>query len=184
MDPILEGAAKAIEQKGADFTMDYLAKSIRISKRTIYEKYNSKEEIISLIFEARMKDIAEQHRQVLDNPNLPLEDKLRAYFAVRSRVFNTFSSWQIRSVFEKVPTVIHDIRKIINDDWKMLRDFLEEEKRKGSIKEDTDLDVFFLIFRSLSLHVMSNSDYSLEELREIMRKSLTMLMKGIENREA
>ena len=46
-DSILDGAAKLFKQKGLkSVTMDELAKSLGMSKRTIYENFKDKDELI------------------------------------------------------------------------------------------------------------------------------------------
>lgn len=64
-DSILLAAAEEIEQSGPDFTMDNLAKRLKISKRTIYEKYRSKNEIVSGIFQLKIQKLIEMHEEIL-----------------------------------------------------------------------------------------------------------------------
>lgn len=178
MDVIIDGAARALEEKGADFTMDYLAKSIRISKRTIYEKFNSKEEIIALIFKIKMQDIHEQHRQVLADETLSLEEKLVGYFTVRSRVFNIFETDKIRLILEKVPVVISKLQEDISNDWDLLYKFLEGEIEKGNIKQ-IDINTFILIFQSLNYQMLEYTDYTFSQMHEVLKQAIKQLLYGI-----
>lgn len=43
---ILAEALREIDQHGAEFHMDDLARQLRISKRTLYEYFSSKQEIV------------------------------------------------------------------------------------------------------------------------------------------
>lgn len=181
MDHILEGAARALEEKGVDFTMDYLAKSIHISKRTIYEKYNSKEEIISLILKLKMQAIHEQHRQILEDENLDLEDKLVAYFSVASRVFNTLETDKIRSIVCKVPALIPQLHESASKDWKLLRKFMEEEIAKGKVRE-IDIDSFIFTFKSLQYHMIEHTDYTFAQMHNILRQAINQLLHGVVRR--
>lgn len=178
MDIILEGAARALEEKGADFTMDYLAKSIRISKRTIYEKYASKEEIIALIFKIKIRDIHEQHKQILANENMNIEEKLVAYFTVHSRVFNIFEMGKIRAIFERVPTVIAEIQEEVEKDWILLASFIKKEIDKGVIR-DINIDTFILIFQSLNYQMLQYTDCSYKEMHSVLKEAINQLLCGI-----
>lgn len=57
---ILEAAVKEIELHGAAFRMDDLAKRLNISKRTLYENFYSKNEIIEKIVIERVMSIIER----------------------------------------------------------------------------------------------------------------------------
>ena len=58
---ILAEALREIDQHGAEFHMDDLARQLRISKRTLYEYFSSKQEIVeqanSFIFRIRFTNI-------------------------------------------------------------------------------------------------------------------------------
>lgn len=181
MDVILEGAARALEEKGADFTMDYLAKSIHISKRTIYEKYSSKEEIIALIFKIKMRDIHEQHRQILADEKLTLEEKLVAYFTVHSRVFNIFETDKIRLIFEKVPVLISKLQEDISNDWDLLHDFMATEIKKKTVRE-IDIDTFILTFQSLNYQMLEYTDYTFGQMHEVLKQAINQLLYGVVKR--
>ncbi len=61
---ILQAAEKAIGKEGNDFTMDRLATEVGISKRTLYEQFRDKEEIVELILLSQLGDVIQQARDV------------------------------------------------------------------------------------------------------------------------
>ncbi|WZL73526.1 TetR/AcrR family transcriptional regulator [Clostridiaceae bacterium 35-E11] len=75
---IIEGAIEETGEKGIKFTMNDLAKRLGVSKRTIYEKFNSKEEIIEAIVDKFLATMKEKEEEILNDPNLTSIEKLKA----------------------------------------------------------------------------------------------------------
>lgn len=179
-DSILLAAAEEIEQSGPDFTMDNLAKRLKISKRTIYEKYRSKNEIVSGIFQLKIQKLIEMHEEILKNETLSLHEKLSAYFNVKSVFFLTLSLGQLNRVLEKYPEVKVEACAQVNLDWQNLEYFLREEEAAGRIK-DADIDVILLLLRG-AVQVMLEDPSRISDKTQIsdtLSKGITMLLNGI-----
>lgn len=52
-------------ETGTQFTMDTLAARLNISKRTLYEHFSSKEELVEDLLLAKARDWSDLHRAVL-----------------------------------------------------------------------------------------------------------------------
>lgn len=179
MNIILQGAAAEMEQKGADFTMDSLAKRLHISKRTIYEKYESKNQIINLIFELKMDDLRIQHDEILSNDKLSFQEKLSQYFAVQSRVYPTIPSDKIRAIQDKVPQVLVHINAKIEVEWIRLEEFLRKGQADGNIGAEVDIHILMLMLRGIYSEMINNPQYSVLEIGNSLQKAMMMLIGGI-----
>ena len=89
---ILAEALCEINRHGADFHMDDLARNLRISKRTLYEHFSSKQEIIEQAISDFTNKIYAYHRRIVSDSTMTCEAKLIAYFDVPS------DNWQVLSV--------------------------------------------------------------------------------------
>lgn len=74
-EKIIAEALHEINRRGADFHMDDLARNLRISKRTLYEHFSSKQEIIEKSMLSLIDDIHEQHVALLANTEMTTEEK-------------------------------------------------------------------------------------------------------------
>lgn len=180
VDSILVGAAEEIEENGPEFTMDSLAKRLKISKRTIYEKYRSKNEIIKGIFGLKFQALIERHQEVLADETLSLEEKLQAYFNVKSVFFSTLSFEQINHMLEKYPEVKDEICVQINLDWQYLEAFLRNEEIAGRIK-NADIDVILLLLRGAVEIMLEDPAYRKDtfQINKTLAKGIVMLLNGI-----
>ena len=77
---IIEEGKKLVEKYGfRKFTMDELAQNIRISKRTIYLHFKTKNELISAIIDSIIEDDREELKNHV-NQESDYVEKLRAVF--------------------------------------------------------------------------------------------------------
>lgn len=84
---ILSAALAEMNEHGVRFTMSNLAARLAISKRTLYEHFESKEFLVEAIVDAIISDLQAQRLAIMNNPVLDLKEKLIRMLAVRSKVF-------------------------------------------------------------------------------------------------
>ena len=98
-EKILAAAAIMIEEQGISFRMDDLAKALTISKRTLYEQFRSKHEIVETILVHGAEDFYRQHENIVNNKSLTVEEVLNRYFRVRSNLYAAFSGESFIEIF-------------------------------------------------------------------------------------
>ena len=74
---IIDAAVAEIELHGSSFRIDDLAKRLNISKRTLYENFHSKNEIIERILFDKSQDFYNLHKQILEDDSLDVVTKLK-----------------------------------------------------------------------------------------------------------
>lgn len=65
-DTILAAAIEEVTLRGLRFTMQDLATRLRVSKRSIYENFSSKEELVSYMVDAILTDMSTQEQVILE----------------------------------------------------------------------------------------------------------------------
>lgn len=131
----MKAAETAIVEHGTDFTMDYLAAKLNISKRTLYENFSSKQEIIKVITQAQLADLSEQRREILKNHNMGVRECLYEYFNVRPRNYTLLTIRSAEPLFRKYPDLLEELRPQILSEWDSLAQYLTDCKRSGRIAD-------------------------------------------------
>ncbi len=147
-EKILEAAEELFFRYGYSKTsVDDITEHIRISKKTLYQTFDSKEKILATIFDRIKTELSTQIEAVICS-ELAFTDKLKEALRVISRQFS------------KIPPFFYDdIQYQAPEVWKMWLDYkkdaafrhfrvlLEEGKEKGSIRKDVNIDmtVFFYL---------------------------------------
>lgn len=117
---IIEEGKKLIEKYGfRKFTMDELAQNTRISKRTIYQHFRTKNELISSVIDSIIEDDLEE----LENHVNEGED----YVAKLRAVFFLYHTKMLKKKY------VHELRKYFPDDWNKFKEF--SEHRRSYVKQ-------------------------------------------------
>lgn len=117
---IIEEGKKLVEKYGfRKFTMDELAQNIRISKRTIYLHFKTKNELISSIIDSIIEDDREELQNHINNESDYVE-KLRAVFYL----------YHIKMLKKEY---LNELRKYSPDDWNKFKEF--SERRRSYVKQ-------------------------------------------------
>lgn len=175
---ILEAAAEEIELHGTSFRMDDLAKRLSISKRTLYENFNSKNEIIETLLTSRAEDFSNQYKEILSDETLDCRSKLIKLFSLDSRVFNTLSGTRIRDMFNRMPFLIERLTNLGKSNWIELGDYLKEEQKLGHIR-DMDIDVLVLMLQSLVYYILYDPSRNPDDCQMYLQQAIIILLDGI-----
>lgn len=179
---ILDAAVVEIELHGSSFRMDDLAKRLNISKRTLYENFHSKNEIIERILFDKSQDFYNLHKQILEDDNLDTVTKFKRYFTVKSDLYATISGDHYRLMFVSVPSLVDQVMRTVEKDWELLGNFLKEQQRLGVIK-DVDIDVLILMFKGVLRIVFYDSLANPEDCKELLSEAMNLILHGILNEE-
>ena len=67
---------RLIQRQGFTFTVSDLARGLAISKRTIYEHFSSKEEIVEYIIDGMIRHIQQREREIAADETLTVLEKI------------------------------------------------------------------------------------------------------------
>lgn len=178
-ESILQAVVDELRTKGPDFHMDELARRLRISKRTLYEHFSSKQEMIKEALCSLMEDVYEYHERLLHNPDLTAEEKLMAFFNVHGSG-RVFSMRQAKEIFTKMPEISQSLEDNSERDWDILEQIFDQAQEN---------DEFCHFDKALLMHMLhsaadevldyiekTNQDYSFPEY---MEKCIRVILYGI-----
>lgn len=123
---ILAEALREIDRHGSEFHMDDLARKLRISKRTLYEYFSSKQEIVEEAISSFLERVYQYHRELVDDDNLTCEEKLIAYFDVPNENWQVLSVRKVCDLLVKMPDVWERLQSRYKKDWSLLEQLLDE----------------------------------------------------------
>lgn len=92
---IIEESIKSLQLEGLRFSVDTLAERLKISKKTVYKYFPTKEALANAIYERYYTDLKDEINGIVqkDDPNTA-EELLLRYFAsakmVRREIFNKY----------------------------------------------------------------------------------------------
>ncbi|MGF7047887.1 AcrR family transcriptional regulator [Paenibacillus sp. DS2015] len=113
---IISETISLIQQRGFNFTLSDLVKRIAISKRTIYDHFVSKDDIIEQVIHRLILEIKEKEMQIAADVQLDELHKIEQILV------------SIPTEFARMGThLLSELKHYHYDQWKMLDSFLKEE---------------------------------------------------------
>ena len=131
---IMKAFLEEIHEKSMKFTMDDLAKRLGISKRTLYQHFSSKTEILDAIIDSTLNEFDEKTDTIMKDQNLQLVDKIKKVITVIPK-YNDFYNWQILDQMKKTHPEQWERVYIALNEWDELRELIEQGIREGIIAD-------------------------------------------------
>ena len=181
-EKILAAAAIMIEEQGISFRMDDLAKVLSISKRTLYEQFRSKYEIVETILVQGAKDFYKQHENIVENKSLSLEEVLYRYFRVRSNLYASFNGESFKEIFLSIPQLQDTMNVLFKKDWDLLNNYLVHQQEQGYIAQNVDIDIIIMMLQGAIRRIVFESPTHHEDVYRYMPKIISVILQGITNK--
>lgn len=184
-EKIIAEALREINRRGADFHMDDLARNLRISKRTLYEHFSSKQEIIEKALTFLMDDIYEQHVILTNSTEMTTEEKIINFFNIKNKYVTVLSVRKADELLRKMPEVCKKMEEQHRKDWALLEKLFDQAKQEDGFK-DFDKSLLLRMLYSAADDIIeyfneSDHEYSFPEY---MEKCIRMILYGIKRQEA
>lgn len=181
-EKILAAAATMIEERGISFCMDDLAKVLTISKRTLYEQFRSKHEIVETILVHGAEDFYRQHENIINNRSFTLEEVLDQYFRVRSNLYAAFNGESFKEIFLAIPQLQETMNTLFKKDWDLLKSYLKHQQEQGTIGPHVDIDIIIMMLQGAVRRIVFESTSHCDDLYTYMPKVISVILQGIINK--
>ncbi|MDV6378299.1 TetR/AcrR family transcriptional regulator [Sporosarcina sp. GW1-11] len=131
---IMKAFLEEIHETSMKFTMDDLARRLGISKRTLYQHFSSKTDILDAIIDSTLHEFDEKTALIIADPSLTLIEKIKKVITVIPK-YNDFYNWQILDQMRKShPAQWERVHAALNE-WDELRGLIEQGIREGLIAD-------------------------------------------------
>ncbi len=172
-----------IEHGIKDVKMDDIAAELSISKRTIYELFNDKEQLLHEVLKFQNERMYESGKEIIRNSSHVLEIILKLYnlhFKLLKRVNSKFFS-----ELNKYPEICKEKQDKEKRNTKKFCAWMEMGRQQGLFREDADFNILtFILKRDLTTIIEVKmqtghtelSDYTPDELG---RKLILFYLRGI-----
>ena len=144
---IVAGALEVYRKKGAKFTMDDLAASLGMSKKTIYVVIPDKRTLFSDMVNFVFDEIKLSEERVMKEPGLSTDERLRKILGVMPDVMSGMDFTQIYPMRDKYPEAYALISKRLESEWELTLSILNAGVEEGVFRK-VDVTVFQMIFEA------------------------------------
>ena len=131
---ILDGVVSVYRTKGIRFTMDDLAKTLRMSKKTIYTVYRDKKTLFMDMVDHVFDSIKESEAAVVEDPELDTTEKIRRVLGVLPDSYKNIDLGQLYILREKHPDIYERVEERLETGWEQTIALIEKGIAEGVIR--------------------------------------------------
>ena len=132
---ILEGTIKVFNKKGLKFTMDDIAKTLGMSKKTIYKVFCDKESMFYAMVDYMFDCIKESERHIVEDASLSTLKKIRKVLGVMPEGYRDVDFRKLYQLKDKYPAVYRKVEQRLETGWEETIALLEQGMAEGCIRQ-------------------------------------------------
>lgn len=175
---ILKVAATLFHQHGIkQVKMDDIASDLKISKRTLYEIYETKEDLLFEVLQRR-EDIERQQVIEFDKPGTNVINIILEIYRVRTSEFITINPLFFEDL-QKYPNLLSYVRKLHENREAEMVDFIERGKKEGYFLEHVNYDIVRELSFASEQFVMNNCLFKKYDMKELSRIMIMLFVRGV-----
>lgn len=175
---ILDTAMTLFAKKGIKAVkMDDIARTLNISKRTMYELYDNKE---VLLFEGIKSYNQRREKEMSEfvKGNTNVMDIILNVYKVKVEEFR-FTSPSFYDDIEKYPKVMAYLEKSREENRKELTAFLDKGVKEGYFREDIHYDLVTILFDSIGQLFLQKRLYAHFSIESVLNNIMFISLRGI-----
>ena len=174
---IISVATELFQKTGLKFTMQEVAASLSISKKTIYTVYPSKEALLLDMIDGLFADIHRKKAE-LAAQDAPVEERISKVIVALPE---QYSAMDFRLLEEKYPAAAKRVRKHLETNWEPTVALLEEGMSAGKIRRVSIPLLQQMIVASIERFLSDES--SRGRYADTLEEMIDIIMNGIKRRE-
>ncbi len=176
-DRVVEVASKAFREKGVkSVTMDEVAHLLTMSKRTLYQLFADKEDLLLACLEADARE-EDAFLKALGERTDNVMEVILAVFEGRMRAYGQLSLALLPDV-KKYPRIMELIKKRKRHGQNCGVAFLNKGIEQGIFRPDIDFQIVFSFMQHNLDFVISNEAFGDYQLQEIFSNTVLVVMRG------
>lgn len=179
-EEILEGTLHIFNERGLKFTMDDLAKSLGISKKTIYANFKDKNALFLAMVDYCFDAIARKKEAVLNDASISPIEKIKIILGVMPDNYINVDFKQLYMLRDKFPEIYKRVEYRLESGWEPIIELLEQGIKAGTVRNVSlpivkmMLEASIAQFFSRDILIKNNIDYNkgLTQVVEIITEGI------------
>lgn len=139
-------ALSLMNEKGVSFTIADLAKQLAVSKRSIYNYFDSKVDLIEAVLNEILSDLQDQIQEIVHSQQLNTIDKLSALLTASPKALGPLSSRVIVDIKRQLPDQWDKFEYFFDERWQEIEKIIEQGVQQGQFRS-FDIRIVQQIYR-------------------------------------
>lgn len=177
---ILEATIPLFNAHGLKFTMDQLARSLGMSKKTIYAVFPDKKKLLEAMADHCFDFIRRSKDRLMEDDTLPYAEKLRLVLGTLTEKYESIDLSRLHDLKEKYPTVYERVAQRLESGWESTVALLEQGIADEALRP-FEIPIFKLMMES-TLEQFFQSDVLVRSglsYKQALDQVVDILLRGI-----
>lgn len=183
-EKILEACIQVYKQKGLKFTMDDIAASLSISKKTIYTVFENKEQMFLAMVDYLFDQVKADEASILEADDLSTLEKIRQILTCLPRVYADVEFSHLHSLRNKYPKIYAQVERRLETGWEATIGLLEQGMQEGVVRP-ISIPIFKLMFEASLEQFFARDVLEVNQIpyRQALDQVAEILISGIAMKE-
>ncbi|MDY4787718.1 MAG: TetR/AcrR family transcriptional regulator [Bacilli bacterium] len=178
-EKIIEETIRLFLKEGVDLKLSDICENISISKKTIYQYFANKESLLLEAVDFLFGQIKEEQKTIL-NYSISNIEKLVLLLKAMPKEYQLIDMNYIISLNNKYPRVYQKMNYYLETGWEDTFMLMDKCKEEGSLKKETNYEVFKLMYTSSIEKFISEHNCPLS-FEQFQKNVVLILVGGIKN---
>jgi AcrR family transcriptional regulator len=131
---IIEAAIALFQEYGVKFTMDQLARSLKMSKKTLYVVFKDKMTLYHEAVDYLFDSIKASEQHVLQDKSLGPAERIRNILGAMPERYRSLDFQRLYMLRDKYPEIYRHLTERLENDWEETIRLLEEGMESGVLR--------------------------------------------------
>ncbi len=177
---IIDECIELFNEKGCRFTLDDIVQSLRVSRKTIYKYFLSKEDIFKAIIDEAYDDIHIKQNLIFNDNTLSIKEKMYAVCTVETKYDNRMNLKRVYESEQLLPEIFHYFMKKYEIGWEIIEELLKQGIEEGVFETVNVALVIQLLINGMKM--LCQGDFQEENkisYKQGLEQTVRIIIKGI-----
>lgn len=177
---IIDACIALFNEKGCRFTLDDIVQKLKVSKKTIYKYFLSKEDIFKTIIDDAYDDIHYKQNLIFHDNTLTLKEKMYGVCTIETKYDSQINLKQIYELEQLLPEVYQYFMRKYELGWEIVEDLLKQGIREGIFEDVNIALVIKLLTKGMKMICQGNfQEENNITYNEALVQIVSIILKGI-----
>jgi AcrR family transcriptional regulator len=177
---IIDECIVLFNEKGCHFTMDDIVQRLRISRKTIYKYFLSKEDIFKAIIDEAYDDIHFKQNLIFEDEHRSINEKLYAVCTVETKYDSRMRLDRIYESEQLLPEIYQYFMKKYEIGWEIIEELLKQGIQEGLFEEVSAKLVIQLLISGMKMLCQGNfQDENHITYKQGLEQTVRIIVRGI-----
>ncbi|HEX3077727.1 MAG TPA: TetR/AcrR family transcriptional regulator [Lachnospiraceae bacterium] len=177
---IIDACIDLFNEKGCRFTLDDIVNRLRVSRKTIYKYFLSKEDIFKAIIDEAYDDIHYKQNLIFDDSTLGIKEKLYAVCTVETKYDSKMNLKQVYESEQLLPEIYSYFMKKYEAGWEIIEELLKQGIKDGLFADVNVALVIQLLINGMKMLCQGNfQEENHITYKQGLEQTVSIIIKGI-----